>query len=67
MSSVITIFTIREKAIATKTQLLSNSFSKWTGFVSRHLFQRRRDVSSAVISIAVLIVAKNIGESEKSI
>jgi hypothetical protein len=67
MSSVITIFTIKAKVIAIKTQLLSNSFSKWMVFVSLPLYQIGLGESSASISINVPIVVKSIDESEKSI
>ena len=67
MSSAITIFTIKEKAIATKIQPLNSSFSKWMDFDSHHLYQKRVDESSGSISINVLTVVKSIGESEKSI
>lgn len=66
MSSAITIFTIKEKAIATKIQPLNSSFSKWMDFDSHHLYQKNRE-KSVFISTDVLIVDKSIGESEKSI
>ena len=66
MSSAITIFTIKERAIATKTQPLSNSSSKWMDFDSHHLYQKNQEKSES-ISTDVLIVDKSIGESEKSI
>ena len=66
MSSVITIFTIKEKTTTTKIQPLNTSLSKWTVFDSHHLYQKNRE-EREFISTAVLIVAKSIGESEKSI
>ena len=66
MSSAITIFTIKEKAIATKIQPLNSSFSKWMDFDSHHRYQKNQE-KSEFISTDVLIVDKSIGESEKSI
>ena len=66
MSSAITIFTIKEKAIATKIQPLNSSFSKWMDFVSHHLYQKNQE-KSEFISTDVLIVDKSTDESEKLI